>query len=94
MNDIYRQMMARLHQELAQDGLPNDRAAQISAQTVQVISSEFGGQNVYLPRRSPWFSFKRRDEAIRKEFNGRNMPDVCRRFNVSARTVYRACNRK
>ena len=49
MNDIYRQMITRLHQELTQDGLPNDKAAQISAQTVQVISNEFGGQNVYLP---------------------------------------------
>lgn len=47
----------------------------------------------YWPSRFLGVDAKARDEAIREEFNGRNLNDVCNRHGVSARTVYRAVQR-
>jgi Mor family transcriptional regulator len=34
-----------------------------------------------------------RNEAIKREFNGRNLKEICDRYNVAARTVYRIVSR-
>jgi Mor family transcriptional regulator len=44
----------------------------------------------YWPKRFRGMTPSERNAAIRETFNGRNLQEVCRRFDVSAVTVYRA----
>tara|TARA_R110002049_G_scaffold73666_25_gene190311 strand:+ start:34 stop:330 length:297 start_codon:yes stop_codon:yes gene_type:complete len=51
-----------------------------------------GGDDYYIPAMHA--SARRvRNERIRAEFNGRNLTLICRRYGVSARTVYRVVRR-
>jgi len=49
----------------------------------------FARSEYYWPTATPE-DRRARDAAIRTEFNGRNLRDVCRRYGVSPATVYRA----
>lgn len=70
-------------------------AGEISSILVEVISqdealvdglrSRLGGGDVYIPAPDK----SARNQAIRAEFNGRNMSEVCRRHGVKPSTVYR-----
>lgn len=50
------------------------------------------GDDFYLAHTKE-ISNKERNALIRAEFNGRNLSAVCRKYDVSERTVYRACRR-
>lgn len=54
------------------------------------IIGRFGGTRPYL--RATILDRETRDALIRSEFSGRNLHQVARKFQVSARTVYRAIN--
>ena len=49
----------------------------------------FARSEYYWPAATPE-DRRSRDAAIRAEFNGRNLREVCRRHGVSPATVYRA----
>jgi len=49
----------------------------------------FARSEYYWPAATPE-DRRSRDAAIRAEFNGRNLLEVCRRYGVSPATVYRA----
>jgi len=86
MKDIYQHMIETLQNRLAATGIPQHKAISACAGAVEQLCSEYGGREVYLPKRHPWMD---RDAAIRREFNGQNIDVVCEKFEVSARTVYR-----
>jgi Mor family transcriptional regulator len=52
---------------------------------VDGLRSRLGGGDVYIPAPDK----SARNTAIRAEFNGRNMSEVCRRHGVKPSTVYR-----
>lgn len=60
------------------------------ARQIAISAAELGhgGSHYYLPQLHT-LTRAERDEQIRREFNGRNLSDVCRRYRVSRRTVYR-----
>lgn len=70
--------------------LSPDAASTLAVQIViEAAKCGHAGTDYYLPT----FSHLNRDERnarIRLEFNGRNLKDVCRKYGVSRRTVYRA----
>ncbi|WP_083831932.1 Mor transcription activator family protein [Azoarcus olearius] len=73
----------------ALDGVGADDA-RARARAILVKAGELGhaGADYYLPS----FSHLTRDERnarIKCEFNGRNMKEVCRKYGISKRTVYR-----
>jgi len=89
MKDTFDQVLEVIHRNLTDSGMPTDRAAEVSAQTADRLTREIGGRSVYIPRRPPWFDRIARDRAIMAAFDGRNVSELCRRFGVSRRTVYR-----
>lgn len=44
-----------------------------------------GGTQVYIPKNNT----EKRNAAIRAEFNGRNVDDICRRYGLSRSQLYR-----
>lgn len=78
-------------------GMNTTLAAPMAQLLVQGLRETYGGRRVYIP------AVKRRDEThaeraardaeIARMFNGRNMTEVCKRFDVSRRTVYNAVAR-
>jgi len=86
MKDIYFRMIEVMQRRMAATGIPQDKAISACAAGVEQLHSEYGGQNVYLPRPHPW---RDRDMAIRREFTGRNVGEICSRYEVSRATVYR-----
>ena len=63
-------------------------ASSIASAIVRGLRRKLGGQEVYIP--APDRS--ERDAAIRREFNGTNLAEVCQRHGVSKSTVYRLCS--
>jgi Mor family transcriptional regulator len=69
----------------------------IVAAVMEALRTNLGGRRVYVPLVSPAKAaseIKTRDDAIRAAFNGRNIKDVCRQFEVSRATVYRITSPK
>jgi len=56
------------------------------------IAKQLGGERVYIS--SCPLDKDERDKAIRKEFNGRNIRQMCEKYDLSRRTVYRIVNKK
>lgn len=75
-------------------GLEEVEAAAL-AQKIIAGGAENGHAGVvhYWPLRMACSDTEERDAAIRDEFNGKNLAEVCRIFDVSAATVYRALKR-
>lgn len=54
------------------------------------LRERWGSEERYIPASDT----ATRDRGIRRMFNGRNMLEVCNKYNVSPATVYRCCGRK
>ena len=76
--------------------LPAEEADRLALQVIQAGAKHIGGDRVYWPARAPHpprEEVKERNAAIREEFNGRNLQEICRRYRVSHTTVYRVVSR-
>ncbi|WP_341674964.1 Mor transcription activator family protein [Niveibacterium sp. SC-1] len=69
-------------------GMPEQDAARLGEQLVRHMSTRVGGAEVYCPKRLE-VDRAQRDAAILRDFTGRNLAEVCRRYGVSKTTVYR-----
>ena len=49
------------------------------------IRQEFGGGDLFIDR----IDREKRADAVRRDFNGRNRAEVCRRHGISRATFYR-----
>lgn len=59
---------------------------------VRNILDAVGGVQLYLPR--PDAAFREdRDKEIFDRFNGKNMNEICREFDISFKAVYQAVHR-
>jgi Mor family transcriptional regulator len=53
---------------------------------INTLSRHFGGQQIYVPRtRSIYWECI--CQQIIDDYNGRNIGDLCRQYNVSAKTI-------
>lgn len=72
-------------------GMGVDQARTVAAAVIQWGADQgHAGDRHYWPCRFRELTSEERDAAIRRDFNGRNLKEVCRRFGVSHMTVYRA----
>lgn len=71
-------------------GIPPDEAERIAVAVIE-WGAETGAAGVefYWPARAGAMTLAQRNEAIRTEFNGRNLKAVCQKYQVSKTTVYR-----
>jgi Mor family transcriptional regulator len=59
-------------------------ATQFAERILQGIRRRLGGQDLYIPAPDR----TARDAAIRREFNGRNRDEVCRKYGISRTRLY------
>lgn len=67
-------------------GLKEPLAGIFAQAIVRGLRDRLGGDDLYIPAPDR----RERYMAIRAEFNGTNLAEVCKKFNVSRDTVYRA----
>ena len=86
--DFIQTVLGTLRRQLDRAGVPPEKSEAIVTHIEDFLSHYLGCDKVYLPsgRRE---AIKRRNEAVLREFNGRNHLEVCRRHGISRRTLYR-----
>lgn len=73
-------------------GMTADIAHLLALQIIRTAAERgHAGAEYYLPYLHN-LGREERNALIRKEFRGNNLKEVCRKFAVSRRTVYRACH--
>lgn len=65
-------------------------AADFARRMLNRLRERWGSRELWIPASDR----AKRDRAIRHQFNGRNLLDVCRVHEVSPSTVYRICGRR
>lgn len=70
-------------------GLPEPVAVPMADELAKGLSAEMGG--LYITKREIRGT---RDDAIRRDFNGRNHAEVMGRHGISKRTLYRVIGRR
>lgn len=75
-------------------GLDQGTAQEVAAQVIQWgTDNGYSGTEHYWPCKFRALPAIDRDAAIKREFNGRNLKEVCKKFDVSHTTVYQAVRR-
>lgn len=76
-------------------GLDPAQAEELTATIIDYGAAQgHGGTEHYWPKKYRALTKEERDEAIRDEFNGRNLKEICQKFGVSSYVVYQAVKRQ
>jgi Mor family transcriptional regulator len=59
---------------------------EIAAKVINKIIAVYGGQQLYIPKR---LSCINRDKQIFENFDGKNLRELCRKYDLSAQHVYK-----
>lgn len=59
-------------------------AVEIAAEILQRLVDDWRGERVYVCH-----SREERNAAVKRDFNGRNKDEVCKKHGISERTLYR-----
>lgn len=70
-------------------GLHDEFAAMIASALVRGWRKRAGRQTIYIP--SPT-DYEARDDAIKREFNGTNREEVCKKHSISRSRLYQIVN--
>lgn len=62
-----------------------DNAPQLAEQILTHLRKKFGSSEIYFPVHD----IEQRNTAIKVDFNGRNHAEICRKYHISLRTLYR-----
>jgi Mor family transcriptional regulator len=73
-------------------GLREQYAVQFAREIVEGLRDQLGGERLYVPMLQA--DRVERDKAIRSQFNGTNLREVCKQHRVARATVYRVVRRK
>lgn len=72
---------------LAAHGIDPDKAEEIGRAAAEFLREHWGGQNVYLPK-GKLFKLSERDLMIWEKWNGRNVLELCREFDITRARLY------
>ena len=70
-------------------GWESERALQVAEIAVDAMCSEFGGRQLYVPR-----GRSAHKDAVRRDFNGRNIAELSARYGLSCMTIRRYLRKK
>lgn len=71
-------------------GVNSEEAAELAIKIIEGgAESGVAGLSYYWPSRFGCLDTEERDNAVRKEFNGRNLSAVCAKYDLSRSTVYK-----
>ncbi|MGR6980831.1 Mor transcription activator family protein [Testudinibacter sp. P27/CKL/0425] len=73
--------------ELTRQGTDSDKAKQTAAKLAGVIAHYLGGRSTYIPNGAV-LKDALRDYSIYAKFSGRNVPELCKEFNLSESHIY------
>lgn len=62
---------------------------QLAEVAMEKLSQRYPGVRLYVPVDANNLSRNARDSAIRAEFDGTNMREICRRYQIGRSTFYR-----
>jgi Mor family transcriptional regulator len=65
-------------------------ASQIAEALVRGLRKRMGGRDIYIPAPDK----SARDASIRAEFNGRNMDELCQKYNLGRSAIYKIVSGK
>lgn len=74
---------------LEEVGFKEPWASSIATSIVERWREKRGGQKVYVPA----CPLAERDAVVRRFFNGRNIDETCKQFDISRQTLYRIVSR-
>ncbi|MEN6539439.1 MAG: Mor transcription activator family protein [Mizugakiibacter sp.] len=76
-------------------GMKGEFAERFADSLLCVMRKRNGGREIYIPVIDNTIrkDAQQRYASIKKEFNGRNMRELMRKYKVSKRTIYRACKK-
>lgn len=72
--------------------LRQEDANEIAEQIFDELVMRFGGDSPYIPAKKT--DVEKRNERIRREFDGRNHSQLAERYRLSVRTIYRILGKK
>ena len=84
--DLEDQMAACLSSELPT--LDRSKAREVSKKVARFITSNWGGQLIYIPK-NLLGQISERDLQIYRDFDGRNHAALSRKYNLTVQQVYR-----
>lgn len=87
--EVLGELLTTLHHELRAAGLDITSANDIAWRATERIRDAWGGQIVYVPQGAA-FNTRQRYEDIWRDFTGKNVPELARRYNLSEQAVYAA----
>lgn len=90
--EILEDLRTFLIAELQSMGLVDQDCERITLAVAERIRTYWGGQQIYIPK-GRLFKLSNRDEDIEAEFNGTNKRELRKRYNITARHLYRIVDR-
>jgi len=69
-----------------------DLVEKITEEVVDALSFEWGGVSLYIPKNMP--DITKRDKQIMAEFNGMNIKELVKKYNLSEQWIYKILGRK
>ena len=86
-NSIYRQIQQETEQAAQGFGIDTKLSRDISAAITNRLRTLFGNSTVYFPGLADQ---PERYAAIKRDFDGKNHNEVCKKHGISRSTLYRA----
>jgi Mor family transcriptional regulator len=88
--EIFDDLAAKLAAEFIQAGLADLLAHRLALATCERIRKDWGGQVIYVPMGRRY----ERDVEIRRRWNGHNIDDLCRAFQLSEMQLRRILKKR
>lgn len=74
-------------------GLHEQYATTLAEPIVNGLKKRFSGQEIYIAKNEKT-DILERNENIRREFNGRNLTETMKKYNLSRPSIYKICRNK
>lgn len=88
-DEIYRHMQRQIQQAVVYFGIKPPISADLAESITTVIRKCMSQNTVYFSKMTN-DERKERREKIKRDFTGTNYDEVCRKYKISKRTLYRA----
>lgn len=72
---------------LVKRGIDRKQATEIAAEAAEFLRAHWGGQTVYVPK-GTLFELSERDLKIWEKWNGHNVLQLCREFQITRQRLY------
>lgn len=80
--DFFLAMIDCSMEVLRKQGIPDERASDISVEITRLMAKTWRGEQIHVPKR-PWLDLIERDWSIYHEYVGTNRTEVCEKYKIS-----------